>query len=91
MKAAQKKIIADVVTMLGKLGFDDEAQKLTDLRDELEEAWGEKSERWQDGEAGQAAREEIDKIAHAVDAIDSLTEALNEAMNAAMNALEEIE
>lgn len=35
---------------------------LTDEHSRADEAWGEKSERWQDGEKGQSARNQIDRL-----------------------------
>ena len=45
---------------------------LSDLHGEWETAFGEKSEKWQEGEAGQAARERIDTLAAWIDQIESV-------------------
>lgn len=48
------------------------SDKLSDLKAEWEEAFDERSERWQDSEAGEEAKERLDTLEGWVDEIEDL-------------------
>lgn len=43
------------------------SEKLDEIASDWESEWSEKSERWQEGEAGQAAQEKIDQLRAYID------------------------
>lgn len=57
-----------------------EAAKATieEIRDDLQSAFDEKSERWQEGEAGEAAHAEIETLENGISSLDDALSSLGE-------------
>lgn len=64
MNAEQKRRLKDALEELAKL-----QQEVQDVADELQGEYDDKSEKWQEGEAGQAMADQIEAIAGAADSI----------------------
>lgn len=67
MNKAQQKLVDNAETCLAEA-----IAELETVRDQLQEAFDEKSEKWQEGEAGEEMQQ---KIAQMEEAIEAITEA----------------
>jgi chromosome condensin MukBEF complex kleisin-like MukF subunit len=67
MNAAQRKQIERVEALLSEARC-----ILEELRDDLQAAFDEKSERWQESERGEAAQEEIDNLENACASVEEI-------------------
>jgi ribosome recycling factor len=66
MNKARQKIVTAARAKIEEAKADIEA-----LRDDMQNEYDDKSERWQEGEAGQAASEELDTINAIADSIEN--------------------
>lgn len=82
MKAATKKIFANIYTELSKLDVQSHVDDVTDIAGDLQAEFDDKSERWQEGGAGQAAEATLDKVVAVQTALETLQEALDDAISA---------
>ena len=81
MNKTQKDQLSEIKLALEAMGFDDHLQVVTDIQEEAQEAFDNKSERWQESEKGQEAQELIDNLDAAKDALDQLARSLNDAID----------
>lgn len=76
-KAQRNKRLADI-----KGRMDDLANELDEVRSELEDHFDGRSEKWQEGEAGEAYHEGIDAVQQAYDDLDNVATALGDLIEA---------
>jgi hypothetical protein len=73
------KLILDVKTLREASSHIAQAiNMVTETKDVMEEEWQEKSEKWQEGEAGQEAQTKIDTLAELIDVLDNAASELDD-------------
>jgi len=71
LKADKKKELTGMVEAFDK-AKDDLLLALRELKESWDEQYGEKTEKWQEGEAGQKASDRISNLDGIIDALDTI-------------------
>ena len=71
LKADKKKELTSMVEAFDK-AKDDLLLALRELKESWDEQYGEKTEKWQEGEAGQKASDRISNLDGIIDALDTI-------------------
>lgn len=75
MKKTDVKLVAAIIGDL-----EEKIAKLTDLRDDAQNQYDNKSEKWQESEKGEQAMEQIDYLTNACDGLESVKDDLENSM-----------
>jgi hypothetical protein len=76
MKATEKKAINKAIADIEQM-----IETLTTIRDEWEDSFGSRSDKWQESDKGEAARSAIDYLTNALDSMESTKDDLSNVMS----------